>query len=391
MRNTVDPARVDLSNNLRSRRREIEGTVLARLFALSNATPDLGSRLAADVSDSVEAAIAYGLTTVEDGEHNTEPIPATLLARARIASRIGIGLDTVIRHYVAGYSVFVDNIISAAHEHGHAQEITLRRVLRDQAILFERLVAKISEEHAREAEVRLETSEQRRAARLKRHLEGELVDVEEFAYDFDATHLALIAVGPRSADAVRKLVAAPDDRLLVVRQDRKTTWAWLGDKHKISSDKLARQAAAALPKGVMLAIGETGQRLEGWRLSHRQARAALAVAKRRAHPIIRYADVMLLAMMLRDDLFASSLRERYLVPLDAQRDGGRIARDTLRAYLSADQNTSSAAAALGVNRRTVTNRLRLYEAEFGRSIDRAAAEIDAALQFRELSERSDPI
>ena len=134
-----------------------------------------------------------------------------------------------------------------------------------------------------------------------------------------------------------------------------------------------------------MTIGEPGEGLSGWRLSHRQAKAALQVAERRGQAVLRYADVALLASVLRDDLLVTSLRQLYLEPLERARDGGKAARETLRAYFAAERNVSSTAAVLGVDRRTVTNRMRAIEELFDRPLrdrdgagDRAAKMIDGS-------------
>jgi DNA-binding PucR family transcriptional regulator len=49
-----------------------------------------------------------------------------------------------------------------------------------------------------------------------------------------------------------------------------------------------------------------------------------------------------------------------------------------------DRNVTSAAAALGVNRHTVSNRLRAVESRIGRPISSCVAEIDAALRLEDL-------
>ena len=66
--------------------------------------------------------------------------------------------------------------------------------------------------------------------------------------------------------------------------------------------------------------------------------------------------------------------------LDDEGGGGTTARQTLRAYFKADRNTSSAAAALGVDRRTVANRLRSIEERLGRSLSRIGSEMELALE-----------
>jgi purine catabolism regulator len=148
--------------------------------------------------------------------------------------------------------------------------------------------------------------------------------------------------------------------------------------------ELNRHASESWPAGAKAAIGEQAQGLAGWRLSHRQARAVLPVALRSSEPFVRYADAALLAAVLADELLADSLRRIYIEPLEEGRDGGQVALETLRAYFEAGGNVSSAAAALGVKRHTITNRLRLVEERIGRPLDSCAAELEVALRLRQL-------
>jgi DNA-binding PucR family transcriptional regulator len=145
-----------------------------------------------------------------------------------------------------------------------------------------------------------------------------------------------------------------------------------------------------LPAGLFLALGEQGTGVEGWRLSHRQAKAAMAVAQRGLGRVVRYADVALLASALRDDVLASSLRDIYLAPLGNERDGGATLRETLRAYFASGRNVSSAAAKLGVTRQTVSIRLRIVEERIDRSLNSCAAETEVALRLRDLGESPPP-
>jgi DNA-binding PucR family transcriptional regulator len=75
----------------------------------------------------------------------------------------------------------------------------------------------------------------------------------------------------------------------------------------------------------------------------------------------------------------------YLAPLAAERDGGAVARRTLRAYFAAERNISSTAAALGVDRRTVRNRLRAIEELLGRPLGEAAPDLEVALRLEQLA------
>lgn len=75
-----------------------------------------------------------------------------------------------------------------------------------------------------------------------------------------------------------------------------------------------------------------------------------------------------------------------MVPLAAEKDGGMALRETLRAYFACDRNATSAAAALGVTRQTVNNRLRAIEQRLGREIGSCSIELDLALRVEGLGE-----
>jgi DNA-binding PucR family transcriptional regulator len=171
---------------------------------------------------------------------------------------------------------------------------------------------------------------------------------------------------------------------LAVTRDEDIVWAWLGSRREIEMGGLQNHLSATWPPEVALALGEPGEGPSAWRLTHHQASAALAVALRSPEPLVRYADVALLAAILEDDLLATSLRRLYLKPLEAERDGGEMARETLRAYFAGGSNISSAAVALGVSRQAVAKRLRAVEEMLSRSLDGCAAELEAALRIEHL-------
>jgi DNA-binding PucR family transcriptional regulator len=133
-----------------------------------------------------------------------------------------------------------------------------------------------------------------------------------------------------------------------------------------------------------IAVGEPAWGIEGWRVTHRQAQDALTVALRRAPMLTCYREVALLACALKDKELGRALIEIYLTPLKDGRDGGPVLRQTLRAYLGAECNVSSAAKAMRVARSTVIKRLRTIEARLGRTLNPCPAELEVALALDEL-------
>jgi DNA-binding PucR family transcriptional regulator len=169
-----------------------------------------------------------------------------------------------------------------------------------------------------------------------------------------------------------------------VPRGQDSAWAWLGGQRRLAVDDVERYLAAGVLGEVKLAVGEPRRGLEGWRLTHHEARAAQQVMLRRPRPLTRASDVILLAAVLRDELLAKSLRQTYLAPLDDQGDAGVGLRETLRAYIDAGFNAATAAAALGVDRHTVQRRLRKTEEALGRLLHTCHAELEVALVVEEL-------
>jgi PucR C-terminal helix-turn-helix domain/GGDEF-like domain len=370
-----------LSSRLRARRSELEQVTLTRVYAIADPTqapdPDYPDGLRAAVADALD----YGLEGIDRGAHRPPVVPPSLLIQARLAAQNGIGLDTVLRRYFAGFALFRDFLVEEA-DGVDGEEV--RRALRGHASLFDRLVAAIAEEHTRESERKVATSGQRQAELVRRLLDGEAIDASELGYEFDAQHLGAVAIGSGAEEALRDASLALDRRLFMVRRDEGAVWAWLGARRAIEAEPLMRELSEIWPPRVSLWLGEPGRGLAGWRLTHRQAAAALRVGRHGEQKIVRYADVALLAGILQDDLLAISLRQLYLEPLKKERDGGEALRRALQAYFAADRNVSSAAAALGIKRHTVTTRLRAVERRVGRSLSACATDIELALRLEDL-------
>jgi hypothetical protein len=113
-------SRTELLENLRERRAEIEEAVLNRSHALAGPTESLNPTYQQGLRASITAAIEYGLEVVERGEEHAPPPPPLLLAQARLAARYGVGLDTVLRRYSAGYVLLSDFLVEEAERRQEA-------------------------------------------------------------------------------------------------------------------------------------------------------------------------------------------------------------------------------------------------------------------------------
>jgi PucR C-terminal helix-turn-helix domain/GGDEF-like domain len=373
--------RATLAERLRERLPELQGAVATRVYAISDPLQVADPGYLQGLNEAVGAAIEYRLGVLEGGERQAPHVPTVLLAQARLDARDGVPLDTVLRRYFAGNALFGDFLVEEA-ERAEVPSSALRPLLAAQATLGDRLIEAVSAEHAREAKNRPRSAADRRRQTVKALLAGELVDYSELGYDLDAHHLALIAKGEGAQELMRGVAGALDRRLLAVQREEEPILAcWLGGMRPLAAEEVIAALVAAAPERLFVTVGEPGEGLAGWRFSHHQAKAALPIAERRGEAVLRYADVAVLASIDRDELLATSLRRLYLEPLERTRDGGRVARETLRAYFTAERNVSSTAAALGVDRRTVRNRLRGIEELLGRPLTGSLADLEIALRL----------
>ncbi len=369
------------------RREEIEQTALVRVCSIADPIEVADAEYVAGLKLAVSKALDYALDAIDQEGEQALLVPTTLLAQARLAARSGVNLDTVLRRYFAGYTLFGDFLVQEAERISYPRA-DLQILLRVQAMLFDRLVAAVSEEFGREP-AQPSSIDERRAETVRRLLAGDPIDAPELQYDLNANHLGLIAAGRGAERVMRALAAELDCRLLFVLCTEEKAWAWLGRRLPFDPMQLERLSAAGLPCGLSLAIGEPAEGRNGWRMTHHQAKAALSIALR-ASGAVRYREAALLSSITEDELLVAFLRDTYLAPLSSDHDNGGLAIETLRAYFAAERNISSAAAALGVSRQAVRSRLRTVESRIGHDLGDRAVELELALRIYDLDTARHP-
>ncbi len=381
LRRTVsERERAALEQRLQDRRSEIEQVAFDRVEAIASPGDATEPEQAEGLRNAISAALDYSLTTAREGEAPSR-IPSALLAQARVAARDGIKLDLLLRRYFAGHTLFCDFLAEEAESCGLSTG-SLKYLLRLQAATCDRLLAAASEEYVREAKKLRTSTDQRGFERVSRLLAGELVDVSQLGYEIDAHHVGIVAKGPGASATIRGLVQTVDQLALVVHRDH-TVWAWLGGRRAPDPKQLQHHLPSSRPGELTVSLGEPAEGLAGWRLTHRQAKAALSVALRLRQGSIRYADAVLKAAILEDDLLATSLRRLFLSPIASEPQRGLVLLETVRAYFASEHNVSSAAASLGVSRQAVARRLRTVEEKLG-PLGECRSELELALMLDEL-------
>jgi hypothetical protein len=380
-----DDTRSALTVGVRSRREEIGQIVIARAHAIDAPGSDADPEYLEGLRLAIEAAIDDTIEALGGSGSGSVPVPAPILSQARLAARRRVPLETMLRRYLAGHSILGDIVVEEAGRQAVPAEI-LRRVLRSQAARTDQVMAAISACYVEEVSAfRPVSAGRRRADQVRRLLDGELVDPAGLAYDLDGWHIGLVIRGPDREDAAAAITSRLDARRLLVAADDETDWLWLGSRSEPQSPLVPAMPSLDLPETLRVGIGEPAEGRTGWSLTHEQARAALAVATRHPERVLRYKDVALLASAMQDELLTTSLSRLYLKPLEEDKASGGELEATLRAYFEADQSVTSTAAALGISRNTVANRIRAIEKKVGYLHSARVAHLLVALALGELT------
>jgi PucR C-terminal helix-turn-helix domain/GGDEF-like domain len=373
--------RAELVVRLRARSGEIEATVYNWVRRMADPGERDDPEYRAYLRATVAEAIDYALLGIERGEDWEGPIPEAAMVQARRAARTGVKLDAILRRYAAGDRLVGEFVVDEAAQ---LPNEAMRPIVRAQGPHVDRMMAAVATEYMEELERVRRSPAQRVAERVQRLLAADsAADAAGLDYELDAWHLGLVIDSPRPDVVARTLSAGLNSQLLVVPQGNDGAWAWLGGRARPMVGDVQRYLGSGVLGDVSLAVGEPRWGLEGWRLTHHEARAAQQVMMRRPQPLTAASEVILLAAVLRDEMLAQSLRETYLAPLD-DGDSGLGLRETLRAYFDAGFNAATAAAALEVDRHTVQRRLRKVEEALGKLLHSCHAELEVALVLEEL-------
>jgi hypothetical protein len=370
-----------LLRRLRAREQEMVDAIFDRVSSMLMAAPGEDASYEAGLRDTVAAVVNHSLTEMEDPAELPAPIPSAAIAQAQRAARRNISVETVLLRYIAGHRVLGACVMDEARRSGLASNgPALEHLRTTQEALLERLMTRIADEYRQERE-RIERSrEECQAELVHKLLAGERPDAAglEYAID-DVWHLGVIANGAGGRRVVRNLADDLGRQLLCVSAEEDSVWAWVGGRQELEMDRVERVLSAARTAGVTLVLGEPRRGMSGWRLTHREAQAALLVAQRKPEFTVRFADHALLALVLQNESLVRSLAGIYLPAL-----GNAVGRETVRAYFSAGCNAATAAAQLAIDRHTVERRLRTIETNLGRQLRSCHAELEVVLRLEEL-------
>lgn len=360
--------------------------------------------------DSIAALLRHTSDVLRETPDGWEHLPAAAVEEARVAARGGVPWVAFDRCFRVGHAVLWERLLEASErwplEAGERTAL-LRRLSRLLFDYMDRVVAELAEVHGRERDRQIRGRERQRIAWVRELLANVPGARALHDHPLDRPHLGVVAAGPEAERAITGLAHALGGVALVVpADDAATRWGWISGAPALEGAwaAVARRhgealrgdaAAGAGGRGggaagggdarlaTSLAIGAVAAGADGFRLTHRQAREAAAVARRAGAATVLYEDVALEALALRDERAARDFVEHELGPLLRDERRGEVLLQTLDACVRASWTTAAAAALLGVHERTVGYRLATVEQRLGRPLVRRA-ELAAALRLRRL-------
>ena len=316
-----------------------------------------------------------------------ESCPPVDAGAARQGARAGMPLDVLLLGYRAGQAVQWQAWFRLIE--GEVADDERRRALIERGSRFffdyaDRLSRFVTYEFTDERDRMLRGREHRRVTLIRELLDGGEVGADDLGYDPSAHHIGVAAIGPAVESGLAELAGALDRTLLTQILDEDRVLAWLGGREPAEAGWHRAAEQVAKRRGLFLCFGDPAQGTDGFSRTHRQAMMAQRVATRdRTGEIVHYEQVALEALAATDLDEARAFVARELRGLDGEETRSRRLRETLSAWFAAGQNSTAAAARLGVHEQTVAARLSAVEERTGRHVAARRAELETALRLRE--------
>lgn len=304
---------------------------------------------------------------------------------ARELARLGLPVDWMLTGFQIGHRCHWEAWLELVE--GEVEDPELRRALLEAGSRFlfdyvERMSALVRGEYEDERQLVLRTEGDRRSILVHQLLNGAELDSESVAWPLEHHHLAILAWGPGGDAAARELAAALGRPVLIVGGGVDDTWyGWASAAAQLTPADESVIVRFRATSG-RLALGLEASGVDGFRLSHRQARRAGWVAGYTDAAVTDFQDVALEGLAMEDADSARAFTVRELRGIDDDSIRSTRLRETLSAYFDSDQNAAAAAAALDVHQQTVANRIRAVEDLLGTPVPSRRSELELALRLR---------
>jgi hypothetical protein len=329
----------------------------------------------------------------------TVEVPAAATGFARRLAQRGVPIGALLRAYRVSHSLFQERMIRGISGLATDPAVVAAASIAMSTTMFV-LVDRASElvevtyEEERDSWMRNRVAV--RWARVTSLLGSTSVDVGDaeatLGYAMRQAHLGAVVWSEPGSDvteplsrlerAVTRLAGYLGCRKapLFVASDESTVWAWLPQPRMPVVEDFA---GLRVEDGVWVALGHVASGVDGFRLTHRQARQAQAVAlaaraKDRAR-VTASAQVGPIALMCADIGAVRAWVREILGDLAIDDQGHRRLRETLWDFLSAQGSYTAVAERSALHRNTVRYRVRRAEEILGHGLESGRLDVEVAL------------
>jgi hypothetical protein len=365
--------------------------------AIFAAFPELAG---ADIRPSLEASTRSHwksfLAAVNQGEAEVRPGPQ-VVDFARTLARRGVDLPTMLAMYRVGQRAMWNYTTEVLQTEITDPETRWSVFLHFWSMsthwldgTIEKLVPAFLDEHDQWQR----GEDARRTDVVNAIIAGKQVDTESagaiIEYPLDHHHTAFILqaafelpgyeasrVLDAAVEKIRKWIGGGTP--LVISTSVHSAWLWVAQL----SPPPTGGPTLELPLGVRAVVGMCLPGSSGFRLSHLEARAALAVAERSAEPVVHYADVELACLasgVVAADVRAEFVR-RELGGLRADDDATQRLRETLRVYLQQGCDATTTAERVHLHPNGVRYRVKQAEEKLRHGVNHRRAHLELALEM----------
>jgi len=327
--------------------------------------------------------------------------PAAALEYARRRAQHGTPLTALLRAYRLGHTCFSDWLLKElAQRADDAQMITATTLSMSKIVAG--YVDQTSEEivaaYTRERENWLRNRSAARAARIRDLLSGERINVSvteaTLGYRLRQYHVGVVTWAGDTAAAVDNITqlehaishvagkAACSGDPVFLPRDVSSAWAWLPLGIRDTFDTAAA-STSGVDGDIHFAFGDPAKGTTGFRLTHRQAIAAQAVALAAGSPpprAVAFSEVAPVAMMLGSADLLRAWVLGTLAGLAADDEHHARLRETLVVFLQTGGSYKTTAERLMLHKNTVQYRIRKAEESLGRPVGEHRHDVELALQ-----------
>jgi DNA-binding PucR family transcriptional regulator len=326
--------------------------------------------------------------------------PAAAVEYARRLAQRGVPTNALLRAYRLGQAGFVQRMLHGIAAEPLKPEVVVEASMELSATTFtyiDRLSEQVFAAYQQERDRWMRNRGAVRSARAMSVLASGAADIGEaekaLGYPLRQSHRGVVVWADDGTPDVDRLTRLErvigqlaeyyrsERAPLVIAPDESTIWAWLPMSSKTPA--AVRSAPVVTDAGIWIALGSSAPGVDGFWLSHRQARQAqiVAMAADAGHRarITESEQAGLVALMVSDLDAVRSWVSHALGPLAVDVEGNARLRDTVRAFLSSGGSYTAAAQELLLHKNTVQYRIRKAEETRGRPLSDGRLDVEVAL------------